>query len=63
MVFKAKKKGVRFADLYYTDDVDEDTDSADSMTDVTATASTTAAMKAGDGKTAGLFVPPPAQQH
>ena len=48
-LLKVKKKGVRFADLCYGDEVDEDTDSTDSMTDVTAAASTTAAKTGGSG--------------
>ena len=56
-LLKVKKIGVRFADLCYADEVDEDTDSADSMTDVTAAASNPPAKTggSGDGKTAGLL--------
>ncbi|KAL8586649.1 hypothetical protein ACOMHN_040157 [Nucella lapillus] len=52
---KAQKKGVRFADLHYQEDVEEDTDSADSMIGINtaAPASSNNDSNTADGRTAG----------
>ena len=55
MCFQAQKKGVRFADLHYPEEVEEDTDSADSFIDATTAVNkaNTKAGSAGDGRSAG----------